>query len=313
MSTPDLPTDVDIPDPYVEEVSEGIFAYVQLDGSWGLNNAGFIVGDDGVTVIDTCFTERRAQAFVDAIRKVTNAPLRTLLNTHHHGDHTHGNYLLPQATIIAHELCRQTVLDTGIAATTNRLFPGVEWGDLKVAAPFVTFEDRLNVYVDDLRIEAIFVGPAHTTNDIVLWIPDRKLLFAGDVLFNGGTPFVVMGSVAGSLIALETIRNLGPEIVIPGHGEVCGPELIDDIVAYLRFIQQTATSSFEAGLTPLEAARQTKLGRFGAWHDSERLAANLHRAYSELRGEPLGGEINLASAIADMIEFNGGQPVRCLA
>ena len=90
----------DIPPPTLEEVSDGVYAYVQLDGSWGLNNSGFLVGRDGVTVIDTCFTERRTRALIDTIESVTPRPLRTLVNTHHHGDHTHGNYLMPAATII---------------------------------------------------------------------------------------------------------------------------------------------------------------------------------------------------------------------
>ena len=79
MSTAQIPQDATIPDPTVEEVSDGVFAYIQLDGSWGLNNAGFVVGNDGVTVVDTCFTERRARAFLDAIHRVTRLPLRTLL------------------------------------------------------------------------------------------------------------------------------------------------------------------------------------------------------------------------------------------
>src|SRR3954462_13827527 len=93
----------DLPPPAIEEVAAGVFAYVQLDGSWGLNNSGFLVGRHGVTVIDTCFTERRTPALVDTISSYTTLPLRTLVNTHHHGDHTHGNYLLPAATIIGHE------------------------------------------------------------------------------------------------------------------------------------------------------------------------------------------------------------------
>lgn len=100
MSTSQVPASDEIPAPTLEEVSDGIFAYVQLDGSWGLNNAGFFVGKQAVTVVDTCFTEARTRAFVDAIESVTGLPMRTLVNTHHHGDHTHGNYLLPGATII---------------------------------------------------------------------------------------------------------------------------------------------------------------------------------------------------------------------
>ena len=235
MSTVRPAASDEIPDPTIEEVSEGIFAYIQLDGSWGLNNAGFFVGKDAVTVVDTCFTEARTRAFVDAIGSMTTLQMRTLVNTHHHGDHTHGNYLLPGATIVAHELCREVILAGGPSSTTGSgLFPNVEWGDLDIAPPFVTFQERLNLYVDDLKVEVLYVGPAHTSNDVILWVPERKLLFSGDILFNGGTPFVIAGSVAGSLRALDTLRALvGAYTIVPGHGPVCGPEVIDDMVAYL--------------------------------------------------------------------------------
>ena len=302
----------ELPPPSLEEVSPGIFAYVQLDGSWGLNNAGFILGRDGVTVIDTCFTEARTRAFLQAVKSVTDLPLRTLVNTHHHGDHTHGNYLLPGATIVGHELCRETVIATGLQAL-HPLFPGVNWGDLQLAPPFVTFQDRLDLFVNDLKVELIFMGPAHTTNDIVSWLPERNLLFAGDLIFNQGTPFVAMGSVAGSLLTLDRLRALGAQIIVPGHGPVCGPEAIDEVGAYLSFVQDIAKSAFDAGLSPLEAAQRTDLGRFASWHDSERLAGNLHRAYSELRGQPWGTELDLGPIAGDMVQLNGGQPVRCLA
>ncbi len=301
-----------LPPPTIQEVSGGIYAYLQPDGSWGLNNAGFIVGRNSVTVIDTCFTEARTKAFLEAVHTVTTLPLRTLLNTHHHGDHTHGNYLLPGATIIAHRLCREMVIETGLR-TLHPLFPTVEWGNLELAPPVVTFEDRLDVYVDDLRVELIFVGPAHTTNDILVWVPERSVLYSGDLLFNQGTPFVAMGSIAGSLRALETLRGLGAKTIVPGHGPVCGLEVVDDMVAYLRFVQELARESFGANMSPLEAARQADLGRFAGWHDTERLAGNMHRAFSEIKGQPLGTGLDLGPIVSDMIAYNGGQPVRCLA
>jgi len=300
------------PPPKVEDLGGGIFAYVQLDGSWGLNNAGFLVGRDGVTVIDTCFTERRTRLFLDTIRRVTTLPLRTLVNTHHHGDHTHGNYLLlPAATIIGHELCRQEVIATGHAAAA--LFRGVDWGKIEIAPPFVTLQERLSLYVDDLEVELIYMGPAHTTNDIIAWIPRRKVLFTGDMIFNQGTPFAAMGSIAGWLGALETLRAMGPDTIVPGHGPLCGPEVIDEVGDYLRFVQEAARKGRETGLTPLQTAQQTDLGRFGDWLDAERLVANLHRAYSELHGEPRGATLPLAEVMGDMVAYNEGQMPRCLA
>ena len=300
----------DIPPPTLEEVGPGIYAYVQLDGSWGLNNSAFLVGRDGVTLVDTCFTERRSRALIESIRSVASVPVRTLVNTHHHGDHTHGNYLLPEATIIGHELCREEVIASGHIASA--LFQGVDWGDLEVAAPFVTFDDHLDVWVDDRRLALQFVGPAHTTNDIVGWLPEERMLVAGDLVFNGGTPFVVMGSVSGAIAAVHRLKALGATTIIPGHGPVCGPEALDEQEGYLRFVQDVAQRAFDAGTSPLDAALAADLGRFAEWHDPERLVGNLYRAFSELRGEPLGMPID-PQAYADMITYNGGRPLRCLA
>ena len=196
-----------LPPPTLEEVSDGIFAYVQLDGSWCLNNTGFLVGRDGVTAIDTCATEGRTRAFLAALSSVTPKPVRVLVNTHHHGDHTHGNWLLPAAAVVGHEQCRHEVLTTG--SITKGLWPWVEWGEIEVWPPFVTFDDHLSVWVDDLEVSLQHIGPAHTTNDVVGWVADRSVLFTGDLVFNGGTPFVVMGSVAGSLESVEQLRAFG--------------------------------------------------------------------------------------------------------
>ena len=299
--------------PHVEEVSRGIYAYVQPDGSWFLNNTGFLVGRQGVVSIDTTSTERRTRAYLQAIARVTDRPVRTLVNTHHHGDHTHGNCLLPLATILGHPLCREEVLKTPVPP-----FPGVwsavEWGNLEPTPPFVTFEGQLTVWVDDLRVELHCVGtPAHTTNDVVAWIPERSVLFSGDLVFVGGTPFVAMGSVSGAMAALDWLRQFGAKTLVPGHGPVSTPAAIDDVQEYLRFIQDTARRGKQAGLAPLELARQTDLGRFSELTDSERLVGNLYRAYAELDGAAPGAEIDTASALRDMIAYNGGQPLRCLA
>jgi cyclase len=301
----------DIPDPEVVEVADGVHAYVQLDGSWGLNNTGFLVGGSTVTAIDTCFTERRTRAFLEAVAHTTPHPVRTLVNTHHHGDHTHGNYLLPMATIVGHERCREEVLAGGHVATL--LFEGVDWGHLEVAPPTVTFDRALTLWVDDRRVELEFVGPAHTSNDVVAWLPDERVLFAGDLVFNGGTPFVVMGSLQGTLLALDRLKALEPDVIVPGHGPVCDASVLDRQIDYLRFVQSTAAAARQEGRSALEAAQRADLGPFTGWHDPERLAGNLHRAYSELAGDSLGAPLDYPTVFGDMITFNGGRPLRCLA
>jgi cyclase len=304
--------DQSVGEPVVHEVSTGIYAYVQPDGSWFLNNTGFLVGRDGVVSIDTTSTERRTRAYLEAIARVTNRPIRTLVNTHHHGDHTHGNCLLPLATIVGHPLCRDEILGFPMPPPRG-IWHDPEWGDLQPNPPFLTFEDHVTLWVDDLRVELHYIGtPAHTTNDVVAWIPERSVLFTGDLIFVGGTPFVPMGSISGSLVALERVRAFGARTLVPGHGPVSGPEVIQPVEDYLRFVRDTARAGKAAGLSPLELARQTDLGRFAELTDAERIVGNLHRAYAELDGAAPGAPIDVISALQDMVTYHGG-PLRCLA
>lgn len=300
-----------LPPPSTDDLGHGFHAFVQLDGSWGLNNAGVFVGEDGVTLIDTAFTVHRGEALRDAVGRLTDEPVRTVINTHHHGDHTYGNFLFPAATIIGHDLCREATITTGYE--TQKWFPGVDWGDIRISPPTVTFADSLTVWCDDMPASLRFLGPAHTSNDVVVWIEDHRLLFAGDLLFNHGTPFVVMGSVQGLVTALEQLDELGADVVVPGHGAVCGPEVIGRQLSYLRFVQSLAAEGFRGGLEPLEVARRADLGEFAGWTDTERLVGNLHRAYSELRGESLGVPLDYDRIVDEMVAFNGGRPLHCVA
>jgi cyclase len=299
--------------PRIEEVADRVYAYIQPDGSWFLNNTGFLTGRKGVLSIDTTSTERRTRAYLEAISTLSTQPVRTLINTHHHGDHTHGNCLLPTATIIGHPRCREEILRTPFPPPGG-IWSAVEWGELEPEPPFVTFDEHLTVWVDDLKVELHAAPtPAHTTNDIVAWIPERSVLFTGDLVFVGGTPFVPMGSVSGSLDALNWLRSFNAATLVPGHGPVSTSSALDDIETYLRFVQQTATRGRQAGLAPLELARQTDLGRFAELTDNERIVGNLYRAYAELDGAEPGAPIDTRAALQDMVAYNGGQPLHCLA
>jgi cyclase len=301
--------------PEVLEVSAGVYAYIQPDGTWWINNTGFLAGPQGVISIDACSTRRRTAAYAAAIAAVTPAPVRAVVNTHHHGDHTYGNCLFPGAAIIAHERTRAEVIAGGPPREPT-FWDGPDWGGLTLEPPFVTFTDQLAVYSGDLRAEVRHVGmPAHTTNDSIVWIPERSVLFCGDLIFNGGTPFVLMGSVAGAIEVLEQIiAPLPADVIVPGHGPVfSGREPVDATLAYLRFVLDVAERSLAAGLSPLDAARETDLGPFAGWADAERIVGNLYRAQAELRGAPRGAPVSLTAALTDMVAYNGGVPLTCRA
>ena len=298
------------------EVADGVFAYIQPDGTWFINNTGFVTAGGGVCAIDACSTERRTRAFLDAIAGVTRAPVRTLVNTHHHGDHTAGNGLFAGATIVAHEKTREEMRAGGLPRNSG-VWTHVDFGELTLAPPFLTFTDRVTLWADDLRCEVRHTGgPAHTTNDSVVWIPDRSVLFTGDLIFNGGTPFLLQGSVLGAIDVLENfLRPFGAATVVPGHGPAGGPELIEPVLGYLRFVADLAAEGRAAGAAPLELARGTDLGPYTGLSDPERIVGNLYRAYADLAGTATerGRPIDFAAALRDMIAYNGGRPLTCRA
>ena len=298
--------------PRLAEVADGVFAYIQPDGSWYINNTGFVAGRSGVISIDACSTERRTRAYLDAIASVTRSPVGVLVNTHHHGDHTYGNSLFRGAVIVGHENCRAAVIATGLLGNTG-IWDPVEWGELTLAPPALTFADGVRLWSDDRPVEVSYVGrPAHTDNDSLVWLPEQRVLFCGDLLFNGGTPFLLMGSVRGAIDVLtDVVAAVPASVIVPGHGAPCDRGLIGVTVGYLEFVLATAARGIEAGLSPLELARETDLVEYAGWLDPERIVGNLHRAYADLGAA--GPDVDVAAALLDMVAYNGGRPLSCYA
>lgn len=303
-------------DTYVEEVAEGVFAFIQPDGSWMVNNTGFVVGDSGRSVlVDTCSTARRTALFLDEVRARSSAPPMALINTHHHPDHTYGNYQAPEATpVVGHVLCRDEVLAAGLEAT--KVITQPDYGDLEVRPPDFTFSERMTLHLDEIPIDLEYVGPAHTSNDVTVWLPEQRVVFAGDLAFAGGQPFLLEGSVAGFPKALDAIRRLDAQALVPGHGPVVrGADvgrLLDDLTAYVAFVAEIAREGRAKGLTPLQTAERHRDNPYAEWQESERLVGNLHRAYSELAGNPLLTRLRVPDAWPDMVAFHGG-PIGCKA
>ncbi len=295
-------------EPRLERLADGVWAYVQPDGGWMVNNMGVIAGDV-VTSVDLTSTERRTRAYLSAVAEVTDGRVpRRIVLTHSHPDHCNGASLVPEAEIIAHRSVADDLQRPHTLAP--HIFEPFEQGSARPRVPTLVFDDAVTLDPAGTRIEVRHPGiRAHTPGDSYVWLPEQRVLFTGDLVFNGGTPFALSGSPAGWLRALEQLAALDPATVVPGHGDVGGPELFEPVAAYLRFLIAAAEDAHARGLTPLEAARALDLGEFGRLIERERIVGNLHRAMAELDG----GEADFAAAWQDMYEYNGRRSLPCLA
>jgi cyclase len=291
-------------------IADGIYAWVQPDGSWWVNNAGAVAGDDGLVLIDTCATEARTRRWLGALAQATgDAPIRLAVSTHHHGDHTHGNSLLPEGVpIVAHDGTREAIRnDVIIDGCPPFWSPVPDWGAVSRRLPTITVADGLDLFAGERRIEVRYPGfVAHTVGDVVAHVRDAGVLFTGDLIFHRVTPLVFMGSLAGALRSLDWLAGFRPNLVVPGHGPLVEGADFDDVLAaherYYRLIQQTASDGLRDGLGPLDAARRTDLGEFAELPDAERIVLNLHRAYAEATDT----DFDIVASLADAVAFNGG-------
>lgn len=300
----------------LEEVAPGVHVWRQPDGTWWLNNAGAVLGKDGAVLIDTCATAERTRAFLAAVEAASDrAAVIAAVSTHAHGDHTHGNALLPASVpVIAHPETRRTIereKDTVLTGLPPIWSPAPSFGITEYRLPDVVTDGPLTLYTGDRRIELQHPGhPAHTAGDLVAWLPEERVLFAGDLLFHTITPLVLGGSVEGSLRALDWLAEFGAETIVPGHGPLISRDdldgVLDDHARYYRFVRQLVHDSRSRGLTPLDAARGCDLGEFADWPEPERIVLNLHSAYCTAEGTT----IDPIAAFTDAVTFRGG-PLHC--
>lgn len=292
------------------EIADGVHAYVQPDGTWWVNNAGVIAGDAGTFVVDTCATAERTRRFLGLAAEATGTDTpRWAVNTHQHGDHSYGNSLLPESTVlIGHEAMRAALaVDPLIEQCPPVWSPVPDWGPVTRRLPDLTMTTDLVVHNGNRRIELRHPGyRAHTGGDVVVWLPREKVLFTGDLVFNGLTPMMGMGSCEGGLRSLEWLASFRAEHLVPGHGPLMRaedvPEVFEKLSAYYRLMLDTAAAGRRDGLTPLEAARRCDLGEFSGWADNERLVLNLHREYA-IAAE---SEVDLTAAFTDAVAYHGG-------
>jgi cyclase len=297
----------------LRQLAPNVYAYVQGGGpginSPGVSNAGLIAGPDFLMAIDALQAPIPAKSFIAAARKATGKSFGRLINTHHHGDHVSGNQFFVPAEILSHPYCRQEVLKT--VATTPKMWQkqeGLAEGteERKVVPPMTTFEDNVTYHIGDTVVEFHFAGPAHTWGDIVAYLPQHKILFAGDIAFFYVAPYAHNGYVTKWIEQVDKILKMDVAVIVPGHGPVAGKKELAEMGEYLRLLKAGARKRYDAGMSAGKAAAEIRLGRFDNWLGPERIVMDTARLYDEFKGT-LTPDINVEGIRQANADYNAAK------
>jgi glyoxylase-like metal-dependent hydrolase (beta-lactamase superfamily II) len=296
----------------LQQVSDHCFATLNernrvCDANSGLVNLG------GGVVVDTQADLSHARRMIELFGRVWTGMPRRVVNTRADGAHVWGNQLFEGAEIIAHRAvpgrmkeaadprALQKLLDDadrllprlwlrvvhpGALAAARQVQRDYDFDGITPVPPSTIFEDRLVLDLDGTEAHLIHLGASHQAGATIVHVPREGVLFAGDLIFRDCAPMSFTSTYAEWLQVLDHIIWLDPDVIVPGHGPVCGIEGAMEMQAYLEHVREEAMRCFERGLTSLQAAKQIDLGPYGGWRGPARLYANVERAYREFRNEP---------------------------
>jgi cyclase len=305
-------------------LTERVAVHLQPPGGWGLANSGLVLGDDASLLVDVPFDRRTTEALLAGLPDLLAGagPLRWLVLTHANGDHCYGAGLLQGPEVLATDACAAELAalppaalarlcaQAGQLGDAGRLlthaFSAFDFTDLPLRLPDRTFHGSLELQVGGQPVELRQVGPAHTTGDLVVLLPEDQVLFTGDLVFAGSHPVIWAGPVHRWVAVLEQLEQQAMGwTVVPGHGPPGDHRLLTTTRRYLEGLLEQSRRLVAAGV-PLDQAVD-RLDRPGLgsgvsqWLEPERLAANLAACYRDL-GQPAPSDaLDLLAAMGRLL------------
>lgn len=283
----------------LHDLGNGSWAYLQPDGSWGWSNAGIITDGNASLLVDTLFDIKHTSEMLADMRASIpqSEKIDILVNTHADGDHTFGNQLVKDARIIGtqgtaadfnrfdpsllHQICLNAE-DYGSAGVFMReCFRPFDFSGIELTPPTETFTGRLDVMVGEKKVQMIEVGPAHSLGDTLIYVPDDKVVYTGDILFTLDTPIAWYGPVKRWIDACNTLLELDVEIIVAGHGPISTKDDVRTMRDYLIYLTEQAKPLYEAGMDYLQAAYKIDLGEYRDWNDAERVVVTMRTLFDD--------------------------------
>jgi cyclase len=280
----------------IQEIAPGVYVETEFHGA----NVGFIVTDEGVILIDTPSLPEDARLWLGEIRRRTEQEIAYIVNTDHHRGHILGNQYFPTAAVVAHDFAWKNMQSYGDSFRTrllnryrDRMPEAVkEWSQhLRIIPPEITFTDRTIFFKGSKEVHLVPVG-GHTEATTVVYLPRDRILFAGDLVVTDRPPFLSQGNTRQWLQALTYLRKLSYDILVPGHGELCGKEATERMSEFLRLVRRRVRSAYRAGLSKADTTRSLQyllhewpIPPFEKIKANRRFKSSLNRVWNEMRAE----------------------------
>jgi glyoxylase-like metal-dependent hydrolase (beta-lactamase superfamily II) len=284
----------------VHDLGNGLYGYVQPDGTWGWSNAGLVTSAGETLLVDTLMSMPLTELMLAQFAKLPGGDqIDKLVNTHANPDHYFGNGAVGGAQIISTKAAREEMEDFNPALLANL---ASNWESMGDAGEFLfetmgrrfdfsgaehrklptrVFEKSLSLTIGEKTVELTDLGPAHTASDTIVWVPEDHTVFTGDLLFNEGHPVVWAGPFSNWIAACDYIEALQPKIVVPGHGPITDVSAVRNLKGYFERLRDEARGRFDAGMDWKDAAADIPIKDYAHWTDPERVVANVYSLYRE--------------------------------
>jgi glyoxylase-like metal-dependent hydrolase (beta-lactamase superfamily II) len=298
----------------IEKLSDGVYAAIHKTGGYAICNSGIIDLGNETLVFDCFISPKAAEDLKKAAEELTGNEVKYVVNSHFHNDHVRGNQVFVDAQIISTQRTAELieeitpeeleweakVIDDRIETTTQKLAEETDsfkleelkmWmgyyqaikesqGNYKITLPNTFMEDTLVIKGTEREAVLFTKGKGHTESDIVLWLPDDKILFATDLLFVNCHPWLGDGFPEKWIAYLKDLKRLKAKFIVPGHGELASEEDIDEIIHYITTINNIVDNALANNLTE-EQLKETRVPQeFEDWWFSRFFVPNLVIQYS---------------------------------
>ncbi len=272
----------------VHLAAPGVYYRQSEDGKKIIATTSWIEFRDFLVVIDGNYPWG-AKAILKDLRQTTNKPIRFVLDTHYHADHSYGNGVFAQegATIISSDETAAESRERNTPAWNKSTETGeFDLKQYQLVHPQLTFHDRINIDDGTRRLELIRMGPAHTRGDSIAWLPAERILFTGDLCTTRAQNNLSDPSMSPErwLHVLDQLTQMNPAIVIPGHGVQGNVDSLRGERAYLAAVFDAVRAGIASGLSPEQLENSIDLSAHKPWSDDDkRNRANILSAYKKLK------------------------------